>query len=341
MLTDSDIPERVFTGEHFAAWQGTTCPDVSAASAILVSHTSGQVLCAKNEHERRAPASFTKIVTALVALEHTRQDDKVTINAWDLAVSSMTGLKIGQELSMRELLLALLVPSDNAAAVAIARHTAGDVTTFVGWMNEFVASLGLQDTHFANPHGLDAQGNYTSAYDIAILARYAMQHPTFADIVGRPAVIIGEYLWPSTNQLFDQYPGVRGVKTGTTDEAGECFIGLVDRPQGAALVVVMGSQDRWADTTQLLNYYYARYAEVRVDLPENRQNRYFDADGVAHTLYLKSPYATTVAPADANMLGLYRRIDNPTSSPTPDDPVGMLVLTLNGQYLAEVPMYAR
>jgi len=334
MLTDSDIPERVLTGEQLRAWHGTECPQVSAASAIVVSNTTGEILCAKNEHERRAPASFAKIVTALVALQHTRQDERVTINAWDLSVSSMTGLRHGKELSMRELLLALLVPSDNAAAKAIARHAAGDVTTFVGWMNEFVASLGLRDTHFANPHGLDNPEGYTSAYDVAIMARYAMQDPTFADIVGRPAVIIGEYLWPSSNLLFDQYPGVKGIKTGTTDEAGECFVGLVDRAQGSVLVVVMGSQDRWADTTLLLNYYYARYAELCIDLPENRQNRYFDAEGVAHTLYLRDPFSMLVAPADVNTASLYRRIDNPAVNPGPDEPVGVLVVTLNGQHLA-------
>lgn len=341
VLTDADVPQRLVTRHQLTAWRDDTCPYVTAAASLLVNVSTGQILCAQNEHERRAPASFVKVATALVALEHTRQDDKVMITGPDLATPSMVNLMKNQEYTMRELLLALLLPSDNAAALAIARHAAGNVETFVGWMNDYAAALGLQDTHFTNPHGLDEEGLYMSAYDAAILARHAMSVPAFADIVGRRDGLIGAYLWPSTNQLYGQYPGVMGVKTGTTDNAGDCFIGWVRRPQGELLTVVMGSEDRWADTKQLLNYYYATRAEVRVDLPENALNRYMDEHGEWHTLYLREPATLLTHPADARCVTYYRRLDNPTATPNPEEPVGSLVVLQDGRYLTEYPMYAR
>ncbi|NLD42715.1 MAG: D-alanyl-D-alanine carboxypeptidase [Chloroflexi bacterium] len=341
VLTESDLAQRPVTPSQLRAWRLSDCPGVSAKAYMVVSPTTGQVLCAHNEHERHAPASLVKIVTALVALEHNRQDEKIMVQWMDVTTYSVTRLLKGEVYSLRELLMALLVPSDNAAALTIARHVAGDAATFVGWMNDYVARLGLQDTHFANPHGLDAPDGYSTAYDMAILARYAMANPSFADFVGRSATIVGDYLWPSTNQLYGVYPGVIGVKTGTTDEAGECLIAYVDRPQGEVLTVVLGSEDRYADTTTLLNYYYATYAEVTIDLPENAQNRYLDEDQAWHGFRLEAPVTLLVNPADRRSVSFYRRIDNATPAPRPGEQVGVLLVTMDGTLLAELPLLAR
>jgi D-alanyl-D-alanine carboxypeptidase (penicillin-binding protein 5/6) len=340
-LTESDLARRPVTPSQLRAWRMDACPQIGAASYMLISPTTGQILCAHNEHERRAPASLVKIVTALVTLEHNRQDEKVTIQWMDVTTYSVTRLLRGDVLSLRDLLMALLVPSDNAAALAIARHVAGNSATFVGWMNEYVTRLGLTNTHFGNPHGLDDPEGYSTAYEMAILARHAMSNPAFADFVGRSAAIVGEYLWPSTNKLYDDYPGVKGVKTGTTDEAGECLIAYIDRPQGEVMTVVMGSQDRYADTKTLLNYYYASYAELRIDLPENNQNRYLDEEQNWHPLYIENPSTLLVHPADLPAVSFYRRVDDPTTAPAPNRPVGVLVVTLEGAVLAELPMFAR
>lgn len=341
VLTDSDLAHRVVTPDQLRAWRDTSCPEVTADAALLVNTTTGQILCAKNEHERRAPASFVKIAAALVATRNARLDDRITIQHSDLSTPSMIRLLTGDEYSLHQLLVALLLPSDNAASLAIARHVAGNVPTFVDWMNQLAAELGLQNTHFANPHGLDDPDGYMSAYDAAILASYAMTDPTFADLVGRSEALIGYYLWPSTNTLFKEYPGVKGIKTGTTDEAGQCFVGLVERPRGRVLTVVMGSQDRWADTKQLLNFFYAAYAEVRVELPPNDLNRYLDEEGNWHPLYLKEPMTLLANPADLPSVSTFRRLDNPTTSPTPDEPVGSLMVWRDGLLWVEVPMYAR
>jgi len=341
VLTDADLPHRTLTQQDLGAWRGTECPKVDAEAALLVHMDTGQILCAKNEHEPRAPASFVKIATALVALEHARLDDRITIEAIDLTTPSMVRLLRGDRYSLHDLLVALLVPSDNVAALAVARHVAGTVPTFVEWMNQLARDLGLHNTHFANPHGLDDPEGYMSAYDAAILARYAMTNPTFADLVGRKEALVGYYLWPSTNELFTMYPGVKGIKTGTTERAGHCFIGLVDRPQGKALTVVMGSGDRWADTLQLLNFFYAAYAEVRVDLPPNALNRYLDPDGGWRQLYLKEPVTLLTNPANVDAVSFFRRLDNLTASPSPDEPVGSLMVWLDGYLWTELPMYAR
>ncbi len=340
-ITESDLAERAVTPSQLRAWRLTDCPAITAQAYIVVSPTTGQVLCASNEHVRRAPASLVKIAAALVALEHGRQDQKIMVQWMDVTTWSVTRLLKGETYTLRDLLMALLVPSDNAAALTIARSLGGDTATFVSWMNDYAVRLGLQDTHFANPHGLDDPDAYTTAYDMAILARHAMSNPSFADYVGRSAAIIGDYLWPSTNLLYGEYPGVVGVKTGTTDEAGDCFIAYVDRPQGEVLTVVLGSEDRFADTKTLLNYYYATYAEVTIDLPDNSQNRYLDVDGAWHSLRLDAPLTLLVNPADRRLVSFYRRIDDPSPAPTAGKQVGVLVVTMDGAPLAELPMFAR
>ena len=147
---------------------------------------------------------------------------------------------MGEELNVRQLLFATLIPSDNAASTALGRGLAGSVAGFVGWMNEQVAEWGLQNTHFANPHGLDDKDNYTTAYDMAVITRTPYIQPTFAEIVRLPEWIVNHRVVTSTNELLNAYQGMIGVKTGTTDEAGENLITLVDRPAGQALTVVMG-----------------------------------------------------------------------------------------------------
>jgi D-alanyl-D-alanine carboxypeptidase len=215
------------------------------------------------------------------------------------------------------------------------------VAGFVRWMNDQVAEWGLQNTRFANPHGLDAKDNYTTAYEMAIITRYAIAEPTFAEIVRLPEWIVNHRVVKSTNELLNAYPGMIGVKTGTTDEAGENLITIVDRPAGQALTVVMGSTDRYRDTRLLLDYYYANYAELHVSLPDTAQSRYLDAEGNWHTLELRAPQTYLVKPWQMENVRLYRRIDQRATSPSPDEPVGVLEVHVASERLAEVPMYAR
>jgi D-alanyl-D-alanine carboxypeptidase (penicillin-binding protein 5/6) len=316
-------------------------PELTAPSAILLNTTTGQILYARNEHERRAPASLVKLVTAYVALRLGRLDKGIRVADDDLRVTSAAGMQNGELLSLRDLLFLLLVPSDNAASMTIARGLAGDMQTYVAWMNELASSWNLADTHFANPHGLDNKAAYSSAYDMAIIAINAMRDPTLADIVRQYETIAAGRRLESTNKLLNTYSGAIGVKTGTTDRAGECIIAMVDRPTGRALAVLMGSQDRFTDARLLLDYFYTNNAELRIDLPATPQNRYVDEAHNWREFRLREPLTMLISPWQVGLVSFYRRIDTVRADPNPNEPVGALVVQLGGRPLTEVPIYVR
>ena len=340
VLTNADVPTSVVAPEQIQLPVGVPCPELTAAAWILVDEPTGQILCANNEHEQRAQASLVKLATALVALERGNLDDKLTVAWADLTVGTSVPIVQNEEYSLYELLVALLMASDNAAGVTIARSLAGDETLFVEWMNEFVSGLGLQDTHYANAHGLDEDGGYSSAYDTAILTRYAMQNEIFAGIVAKQNAAVGDYLAFTTNELFTEYPGVIGVKTGTTDNAGDCLVAMVDRAQGRALTVVLGSEDRYADTRQLLDYYYGSYAELDVSLAVNDLNRYQDEYGEWHTLYTQDEAILLLPVTKVRDIKIFRNLTNPIPNPNSTTPVGTLDVYLGGELYMQVPMYA-
>lgn len=341
-LTDGDRPRRPLYRQQILTLHDTPFPDLTAAAVLAVNTTTGTILYARNEHAHRAPASLTKIVTAIVAMERGKMDQVIEMEKGDMTVYSMIGLEATEELTLHDLLYILLIPSDNAASVAIARTLGGgDVNKFVGWMNAKVAEWGLQDTHFTNPHGLDEKDNYTSAYDMALIALRAMQNPMFAHIVGLAEQDIANRRLRTTNEMLTRYPGTVGVKTGTEIEAGECLITLVQRPDGHYLTVVLGSTDRYADSIKLLDYYYGTLSEFTVRLPESAQNRYVDAQGGWHAFGLAESRLHLV---DRRLVGTeayMRIIDNPAAAPAPGEQVGVLRVYLADQFLDEVPLYAR
>ena len=242
----------------------TEPPPVTALSAAVVDDSCGDLLFDKNAHRRVPPASITKIVTALVAVETTDADDIVTVNVDNFFAGDGTvmGLETGMRLSMRVLIYGLLLPSGNDAAVAIARRVAGDVPAFVGRMNAKVRDLGLEDTHFTNPHGLDAAGHYSSAYDMAMLGRYAYKEPLIAEVVRtkqyQPSWE-GPELW-SGNLLLWLYPEADGMKTGWTEKAGQTMVATAQRNGHRLFVAVMGSQDRYTDVIRLLDWGFENLA---------------------------------------------------------------------------------
>jgi len=242
-----------------SAFQGETAPPpISAVSAAVVEDSCGDLLFAKDAHRRLPPASITKIVAAIVAVETTDPNEIVAVNVDNFFAGDGTvmGLQTGMRLSMRDLLYGLLLPSGNDAAVAIARRVAGDVPAFVGRMNAKVRELGLQDTHFTNPHGLDAAGHYSSAYDMAMLGRYAYKDPLIAEIVGTKQYQPnwdGPELW-NGNLLLWLYPEADGMKTGWTEKAGQTMIATAQRDGHRLFVAVMGSQDRYTDVMRLLDW---------------------------------------------------------------------------------------
>ncbi|WP_378955702.1 D-alanyl-D-alanine carboxypeptidase family protein [Pelosinus sp. sgz500959] len=239
-------------------------PKIHAESAILLDGKTGQVLFEKNSRIRSAPASTTKVLTAIIAIESGHLDDevKISLRAASTAGSSMH-LSPGQRISLRELVTGLLLRSGNDAAVAIAEHLAGSVENFVILMNHKAELLNALGSHFANPHGLSAPEHYSTAFDLAWMARYALTNPTFATIVNTRETSIDwldrrgkehDQNLRNTNKLLWLLEEVDGVKTGTTNQAGPCLISSATRGNQQLIAVVLHDHSRWNDSMQLLKY---------------------------------------------------------------------------------------
>ena len=255
-----------------------------ALSAILISADTGEVIFEKDADELRAPASTTKILTVLLALQNVTDLDQVVTVA-DYAVmlpddSSTMGLQAGEEIPFIDVLYGTILLSGNDGANVIAETVSGSVPAFVDLMNRTVAAYGCQNTHFANPHGLDDDYHYSTARELAIITREAMKNETFRKIVStveyqisrtnrqraRTIRVRNPYLREDDSENLKKYyyPDSNGIKTGTTTRAGYCFIGSADH-EGVELISVVlftGNRARWADTIKLMNYGFSQYTSV-------------------------------------------------------------------------------
>ncbi len=240
-------------------------PQVTAPEVAVVDDTTGLLLYGQAAHARESPASTTKVLTALLALERAPSLDTtvpITVDGWAMAAadgSSVMGLVPGRRLTLRTLLYGLLLPSGNDAAEQLARSLDESRTGFVAAMNDRVAELGLRDTHFVNPSGVDAQSHYASAYDLAQLARVAMRDDTFRSIVATPAYAGEGFELRGHNPLIGAYPDADGVKTGTTDRAGHVIVASAVRAEHRLYVVVMHSDDLLGDCTALFDWAWSSF----------------------------------------------------------------------------------
>ncbi len=231
----------------------------SAASAVLIEQNSGRVLYEQNADEERLIASITKIMTAVVALEHADKACPYTVTARDMAEGSSMYLKPGDTLRLEELLYGLMLVSGNDAALAVAHCVSGETEDFVALMNETAQKLGMTHTHFANPNGLDAEGHYSSARDMAVLTAYALQNQDFRRIVSTASVTIGERYLANHNKLLRLYGGCIGVKTGFTKAAGRTLVSAAAREGMTLVCTTLNDGDDWNDHMALLDYGFANY----------------------------------------------------------------------------------
>lgn len=249
-------------------------PGIAATAAELYDATSGKTLYALAPDTSLPMASTTKIMTAVVALTYGKLDQPITVGPDVVAIedggTSVAGLRLGETLSLRELLYCLMLPSGDDAAIAIADGVAGSQASFVALMNLEAGLLGLSHTHYANPHGLDAPGHFTSVSDLVRLTQFAMKSPTFAQIVATPSMTLPatathhEFILENTNELLQTEPfaygGAVGVKTGFTGPAGYCLVFMAQRPSGVLIGAVLGDatyDGRFTDATALLNWAYS------------------------------------------------------------------------------------
>lgn len=265
-----------------------TVPDIYSPSALLMDYSSGKILYEKNIYEKRYPASLTKIMTAIIVLENCNLSDIATVS-YDAVMSLSSGyvtanLQVGEELTVEQLLYVLMVGSSNDAAIVLAEHVSGSVEEFANLMNQKAKELGCTSTNFVNPNGAHAENHYSTAYDLALIAKYAMQNDTFRTLVSTTSYSLPttnkydreDRIFRTTNALLQldnsdradnyYYKYATGIKTGFTTPAGNCLIASANKNDLELITVVLGSgqtesglSQRYLDTLSLFNYGYKTY----------------------------------------------------------------------------------
>ena len=337
-----------------AAGAGISAPEVAAPSAILMEKVTGEILYEKNSHERRPPASVTKVMTMLLIAEAVDSgeitlEDEVTASAGAASMGgSQVWLEEGEVMTVSDMLKCIAVASANDCAVAMAEYISGSEDAFVERMNARAAELGLEDTHFTNCTGLfDDDEHYTSAYDIAVMSRELMLHDWIKDYttIWMDSIRDGEFGLSNTNKLVRHYEGCTGLKTGFTSEAMYCLSATAERDGMELIAVIMHSESiesRNRDASSLLNYGFAAFElcslrpegalpPVRVTLGESDSVQpVCEGDGA---LLLPKGTLTdverTVALADS--------VPAPVSA---GDRLGTLTVVSSGETLAELPIVA-
>ena len=236
-------------------------PVPKAISAILVDGDTGRVLFEKKPHEKRLIASITKLMTALVVIEAFPDlTQKVTVKKeWTGVEGSSMYLSAGESLMVETLLYGLLLQSGNDAAVALAGACAGDTERFVEWMNLRAESLGMYDTHFSNPNGLNDEEHYSTAYDMSLLALECLKHPRLMEIMSTRSVTLEGRSFTNHNKLLWRYEGCIGMKTGYTQKAGRTLVSAAERNGQKLICVTLHDPDDWEDHTALLDYGFNYY----------------------------------------------------------------------------------
>ncbi len=278
----------------FPGRAGAVPPPVTADAAVLMDARTGQIFYDKNGLQRREPASLTKIMTAIIALEYGRLNDVVTVSRSAAAVGmgSVLDLRAGEKITLENLLKAALIMSANDSTVAIAEHVAGSEEDFIRMMNAKALVLGALHTRFANTNGYHDPRHYSCARDLAVITRYALQNPLFNRMVRTRETTISfcdsnrkETIF-NTNRLLREgsYPGIDGVKTGSTPRAGNCLIVSATRGDRRLIAVVLHSASRYRDAVTLLDYGFNEVQRVALCAEGEEVARLPVSNGLAGTV---------------------------------------------------------
>ena len=334
--------------------------ETSAASAVLMDPVTGDVLYSKNPHEKREPASITKVMTMLLTMEAVEQgkiklSDTVITSDNARAQSDTDGsvvyLEQGERRTVEELLIGVAVGSGNDACIALAEHIAGSEAKFVELMNQRAKELGMKDTHFVNCHGMPAENHYTSAYDVAIMSREAVKHPQLLKYTSiyeyrfreKPPLI----LW-NTNKLLAWYEDVvDGLKTGWTEKAGYC-LAATGKKNGFRLVsVVLGCpvpRSHFQEAIKLLNYGFANYTSLPVAKKEEVKATLPVLRGTAREVPLvcNKDLSVTILKGEEGKVSYELKLDaQQVKAPvTQGTPLGRLVACRDGKPVGEVELVA-
>lgn len=262
----------VMTVPLYGAVGESAPPTVSAKCAALLNADTGELLYGKNEHERASMASTTKIMTSLLALERGRPDEVVTASEQAVRVEGTSiGLRAGDQITLKTLVCGMLLESGNDAANVTAEYLAGSSEAFAVMMNQRAAEIGMADTHFVTPSGLDDEEHYSTAYDMALLGACAIQNRTFVQICSEQSLGVS-YGTPEAartftnhNRMLTAYEGAIGIKTGFTKKSGRCLVSAARRNGVTLVAVTLNDPDDWKDHAALLDYGFEQVQTVPAD----------------------------------------------------------------------------
>lgn len=326
---------------------------VPAKSAILMEASTGEVIFQQNCHEPLAPASVTKIMTLLLVMEAI-EDGKLTletsITPSEFACSmggSQIWLKPDESMTVDELLRATVIASANDAAVALGETIAGSNDAFVRMMNLRAKELGMEDTNFINPTGLDDDDHKTSAYDIALMSRELLKHDLIKtySTIWMDSLRGGQSQLVNTNKLVRFYAGTTGLKTGTTSKAGHCLSASAERNGMELIAVVMGSassNDRFSAAKQLLDFGFANYTLLKANIDNNQLNDLPVTGGIEKTVRLEAAYSANylVMKTDRELTYSLKINDNVQAPVAKGYEVGVAEVMLGDVKLGEIPIIA-
>lgn len=316
-----------------------SAPQTAAEAFILMEAESGRVLAGKNIERELAIASTTKLMTALVALESGSLSDKAAVKEKHLKEGSSMYLRAGEVLTLEELLYGLLLPSGNDAAECIADHCGPGVERFVARMNEKAAALGMTHTAFANPSGLDAQGHYSCALDMAHLAAYAMEQPTLMRIAATRTASVGERALTNHNKLLGVLEGCVGLKTGYTGAAGRTLVTCCERDGLRLIAVTLNDRSDWEDHTALYAYGFSVCTRAAAAV---RGEKYMLAPvrgGTKTSVSLAAGESLCYPVLEGEELTVSARLNGELTAPlAAGQEVGELLVRLDGQEIGRVPL---
>ncbi len=326
-------------------------PEIASKHVCVIDVATGRILEEKNANQKAEPASITKILTALVAIEQGDINKVVTISSQAAGVEgSSIYLKQGEKYTLLDLLYGLMLRSGNDASVAVAIAVSGNVPAFVEKMNEKAKQLGCTDTHFANPNGLPNENHYTSAHDMALITAAALQNETFQKIVSTKNYTMepdgaGEVKRiTNKNKLLWQYQGAVGVKTGYTVSAGKTFVGAAARNGRTIAVVIMGASNIWTESTALLEDAFSKYQTVQLVEKGQSLGQQSVQNGTVSEIeaYAAEGFSYTLSEEERGKTDIKLVLTVPMIAPiVQDEQIGTLEISLEGRLLGEVPVLTK
>ena len=345
-------------GRAFAAGAGTAAsvppPNVDSPSCVVMDAVSGQVLFEKDARTRRSPASVTKIMTMVLVLEDVAAgrikltDEAVcSENAWEMGGTEVWA-EPGESMTVDQWLRAVAVGSANDAAVVLAEFVGGTEEAFVARMNQRARELGMNDTTFKNPHGLDAEGHLTTAMDIALLSRHAVTVPHLLDYtkIYQQEFRGGKNLLTNFNKLVYLYPGADGLKTGMTDSSGYCISATAKRDSSRFIVVIMGAKtpdERMNDAWRLLDWCFANFRSLPILAAGEpvAEARVLKGKSDSVVLVPKAPFAVTLVKGQKGEVKRQLSIGKIVAPVEIGAVMGTVAIEVDGRKVAEVPLVAR